>query len=55
MALDDTIRLKPSRPPISRLDKARAIFEANTEEALAYGVVTDLVYAELERRRTGTC
>jgi hypothetical protein len=52
-ALDDTIRLKPSRPSMSHLDKARGILECDSPKTQALRVVIDLLYDDLELKRTG--
>jgi len=54
MALDDTIRLMPSRPPMSHLEKAQAILEADSAKSAAFRVVVDLFYDGLELKRTGS-
>lgn len=54
MALDDTIRLRPGRPPMSHLEKAQAILEADSAKSVAFRVVVDLFYDGLELKRTGS-
>jgi hypothetical protein len=52
MALDDSILLKP-RPSMNHLDKARAILECASPKTQALRVVIDLLYDDLELKRTG--
>jgi hypothetical protein len=54
VALNDTIRLKPSRPPVSHLNKARAILDCDSPKTQALRVMIDLLYDDLELKRTGS-
>ena len=54
IALDDTIKFKPSRPQMSHLEKAEAILESNTAKSGAFCIVIDLFYDALEVKRTGS-
>lgn len=53
IALGNTIRLKPSRPPLSHLEKARAILDVDTPTSAAFRVVVDVFHNALELKQTG--
>ena len=55
LALGEIIRLKPSRPPMSHLNKAGAILQSDSPKTQALRVMIDLLYDDLELGRTGTC
>ena len=54
MALDDTIRLRPSRPPLSHLEKAQAILEADSAKGACFRVGADIFYVARELKRKGS-